>query len=120
MLLGRRSAVPPEIHGMLKELASIVETERYKDGIFIAYRILLTILTQFKGETKASYETFREYLYRVAAKYGISVGDVEDFLVPYEKAKFSTRAITKDDYIQTIQSFARLYSLLTGEEFVFA
>ena len=119
-LLGRRSTVPPEIRGMLKELASIVETERYRDGIFIAHRILLTILTQFKGETKASYETFREYLYRVAAKYGISVGDVEDFLVPYEKAKFSTRAITKDDYIQTIQSFARLYSLLTGEEFVFA
>lgn len=116
----KKSTLPPEIKSMLKDLSAVVETEKYKEGILLAQQILNIILTQYKGERRAKHETLREYLYRIASKYGIPVGDIEDFLVPYEKAKYSTKTITKEDYIQTIQSFARLYSLLTGEEFVFA
>ncbi len=116
----KKAVIPPEIKAMLKDLSAVVETERYKEGILLAQQILSIILSQYKGEKRAKHETLREYLYRISSKYGIPVGDIEDFLIPYEKAKYSTKAITKEDYIQTIQSFARLYSLLTGEEFVFA
>jgi len=113
-VLGKRVKV--DVKELLNKLAEFVNTGNYTAAIFTSYQILVTLLENVKGIVKSPNETVREYLYRAAISGGLPVGDIEEFVSVYEKARYAADPPTQDDYLVLIQSFARLYQAITGRE----
>lgn len=112
----KRKTIKVNIKELMEKLSGFVNVGNYSAAIFVSYQILVQLLADVKGIIKEPTETVREFLYRAAINSGLPVGDVEDFINVYEKARYSADPPDQDDYLQLIQSFARLYQAITGRE----
>jgi len=71
-------------------------------------------ISQFSGLTRAPNETTREFAIMVIKKEGLNPQLVNGLTQLFEKARYSNKPLSKDDYNKAAKYFAELYSLISG------
>ena len=108
------TVTPLDLKSRIIELKDLVDAGKFNDAVKLLYGMFTDTISQFSGLTRAPNETTREFAVMVIKKEGLNPQLVNGLTQLFERARYSNKPLSKDDYNKAAKYFAELYSLISG------
>ena len=108
------TVTPLDLKSRIVELKDLVDAGKFNDAVKLLYGMFTDTISQFSGLTRAPNETTREFAIMVIKKEGLNPQLVNGLTQLFERARYSNKLLSKDDYNKAAKYFAELYSLISG------
>jgi len=100
----RAEGAPPPSAGLRKMLEDFSSAKKYRDGIIAAYHQFLGMLVGSGRYEVRVNQTAREVAKELAQKFeGFPLKEFQSFVEVYEKAMFSERQLTKEEFDRAVE-----------------
>nr|MDO8082735.1 transglutaminase domain-containing protein [Candidatus Freyarchaeota archaeon] len=110
----KKAVTPMNLQARIAELKDLVGGGKFNDAVKYLYGMFADTVNQYSGIVRAPNETTREFAVMVIKKEGLNPQLVNGLTQLFEKARYSSQTLEKEDYNKAAKYFAELYSLISG------